>query len=61
MELKDRLFVSTSCIAGKKSYEETFKYILKANIQNIEISGNHIYLDNSKLINLINSYKKKKN
>tara|TARA_Y100001970_G_scaffold199595_1_gene242773 strand:+ start:7633 stop:8550 length:918 start_codon:yes stop_codon:yes gene_type:complete len=60
MELKDRLFVSTSCITGKKSYEETFKYILKANIQNIEISGNHIYLDNSKLINLINSYKKKR-
>jgi len=59
MKNEDRVFVSTSCIPGKTTYLNAFEYIAESNIQNIEISGNHIYDDNENLINLINSFKKK--
>ena len=59
MKLEDKLFISTSCIAGKNNYEEAFNFILNANIYNIEISGNHIHSNNDALIKLINNYKKK--
>ena len=60
MKLEDKLFISTSCIQGKNNYEEAFNYILNANVYNIEISGNHIHLNNDNLIKLINNYKKKR-
>ncbi len=60
MKLEDKLFISTSCITGKNSYEEAFDFILNANIYNIEISGNHIYSNNDELVKLINNYKKKR-
>lgn len=58
MKSEDKLFISTSCIAGKNNYEEAFNFILNANIYNIEISGNHFHSNNDELIKLINNYKK---
>ena len=58
MNTEDRVFISTSCIGGRTTYKNAIDSILSTSINNIEISGNHYYLDNFELIKLIKYYQK---
>lgn len=60
MNTEDRVFISTSCIGGRTTYKDAIDSILSTSIKNIEISGNHYYLDNFELIRLIKYYQETK-
>ena len=60
MNTEDRVFISTSCIGGRTTYKDAIDKILNTSIKNIEISGNHYYLDNFELIKLIKNYQENK-
>jgi len=55
----NNLFVSTACLKGEKSYDRVIKEFLNNNIKNIELTGVHPYLENSKLEELITDYTNK--
>ena len=55
----NNLFVSTACLKGEKSYERVINEFLNNDIENIELTGVHPYLENNKLEKLIKYYKNK--
>ena len=56
MKISDRVYISSSCIKGATSYSEAIDFILSTGIKNIEISGNHKYLNNLELEALLKKY-----
>ena len=60
MNTEDRVFISTSCIGGRTTYQDAIDKILNTSIKNIEISGNHYYLDNFELTKIIKHYQENK-
>ena len=54
-----KIFVSTACLKGDKSYKRVLDVYLNEGIHNIELTGVHPYLELSELKNLVNSYKDK--
>ena len=56
MKISDRVYISSSCIKGATSYSEAIDFIISTGIKNIEISGNHKYLNNLELEALLKKY-----
>jgi sugar phosphate isomerase/epimerase len=54
-----KIFVSTACLKGDKSYERVLETYINAGIKNIELTGVHPYLKFDELSKLINEYKNK--
>ena len=51
-----KIFVSTACLKGDKSYKRVLDTYVDAGIKNIELTGVHPYLPQEKLKKLINDY-----
>ena len=54
-----KIFVSTACLKGDKSYERVLETYINDEIKNIELTGVHPYLKFDELSKLINEYKNK--
>lgn len=54
-----KIFVSTACLKGDKSYNRVLNTYLEAGIKNIELTGVHPHLELNALKSLINTYKSK--